>query len=113
MNKELEAFDAFWRTYPRKVAKGEARKKFAKALKVASLEEIMEGLSRQLPYFASRENEFIPHPSTWLNQERWADEVQPIRVPQQRRTLADAAAEFRSTLGHLNAPAWISDQSKH
>lgn len=78
----VEQFEQFWRTYPRRIGKGAARKSFEKAMKLATFEEIMAGLQRQLAYYASREQQFIPHPTTWLNQERWADDPQPV---QQRR----------------------------
>jgi hypothetical protein len=80
--QQTEQFEQFWRTYPRRIGKGAARKAFEKALKLATFEEIMTGITRQLPYYSSREQQFIPHPTTWLNQERWADEPQPV---QQRR----------------------------
>jgi hypothetical protein len=86
---QMDQFEQFWRAYPRRIGKGAARKAFEKALKLATVEEIMTGLSRQLSYYASREQQFIPHPTTWLNQERWADEpqaVQRYQTQQPRRT---------------------------
>jgi hypothetical protein len=34
-------------------------------------------------YWRTKETEleFIPHPSTWLNAERWEDELQKVRNP--------------------------------
>ena len=29
---------------------------------------------------------FIPHASTWLNQQRWEDELEPARPQRQQRT---------------------------
>ena len=46
-------FDTFWGAYPRKQDKKKARTAFAKALKVASLEEILEGLGN---YKAGKED---------------------------------------------------------
>lgn len=68
------AFDDFWTRYPRKVGKGQARKAYAKALKVARHADIMHGLSQQLDAMSAKEKQFIPHASTWLNGERWEDE---------------------------------------
>lgn len=70
-----EKFEEFWKRYPRRVGKGAARKAYAKALKVATHEEIMAGLRTFViaePWHG--DIQFCPHPSTWLNQERWADE---------------------------------------
>lgn len=70
-----QRFDAFWAEYPQKKAKGAAWKTWRRlkpdaALLARMLEAVREqGRSRQW-----REG-FIPHPATWLNQERWSDEV--------------------------------------
>jgi hypothetical protein len=89
-----DQFETFWRTYPRRIGKGAARKSFEKALKLESFDGIMTGLHRQLSYYASKEQQFIPHPTTWLNQERWSDEPQPIQSKSGRRTISDAARDF-------------------
>jgi hypothetical protein len=65
-----DGFDGFWTRYPRKIAKPEARKKWKAALKKAPAETIMAGLAK---YAFSQDPQFVPHPSTWLNQERWND----------------------------------------
>ena len=65
-------FDTFWKEYPNKIWKPNALKKY----KDKHHTEIMEGLSTWKEYWEEAETEqrFIPHPSTWLNQERWKDE---------------------------------------
>lgn len=72
-----EPFDTFWKEYPRKVGKGDARKKFAKALTKTSFDNIMEALRRvkASAQWQKDGGQFVPHPATWLNQERWDDEV--------------------------------------
>ncbi|WGD38495.1 helix-turn-helix domain-containing protein [Lysinibacter sp. HNR] len=74
----LTAFDVFWATYPRKVGKAAALKQFEKAVARVGLDLVMAGVKRyaadpNLP----REKRFIPHPSTWLSQDRWGDEPEP------------------------------------
>ena len=69
-----DGFAEFWERYPRRIGKAAARKAYAKALKVGTHDDIMFGLSQQMPSLASREQQYIPHPSTWLTQERWNDE---------------------------------------
>ena len=83
----VESFDAWWQRYPRKVAKPAARKSFGKAIKSgATVDELHAGLTKWLPYWAAKgETEFIPHPATWLNQERWNDDVV---VPENRNRQA-------------------------
>lgn len=65
-------FDLFWAQYPRKVGKQAAVKAFSKALKLTKLETILEGVERLKR--ENRDPQFIPHPSTWLNEGRWDDE---------------------------------------
>ncbi len=72
-NNLEEQFDIFWADYPRKTGKGAARTSFAKALKKANFDEISSGLLKH-EIQTAKDPQFIPHPSTWLNQERWADE---------------------------------------
>ena len=71
---ETDWFERFWVAYPRKAAKPAARKAFRAAYKKAPMREIGDGLKRWVAYWAIKsEVEFIPHASTWLNQERWND----------------------------------------
>ena len=65
-------FDRFWSAYPRKVGKGAAQKAWRAATKKAAPDTIIAAVQR-FPW--SDEQQFIPHPSTWLNAERWNDEV--------------------------------------
>lgn len=70
-----DEFELFWSVYARHIGKGAARLAFARARKKAALNVIMEGLSRSLKEWDARgEPQYIPHASTWLNQERWTDE---------------------------------------
>lgn len=61
-------FAEWWAEYPRKDAKGDARKAYAKALKRASPAALLTGL-RLYPF--QRDPKFIPMPATWINQGRW------------------------------------------
>jgi hypothetical protein len=67
------AFDAFWKAYPRKVGKGAAWKAYKRAQTRATQTEIMAGLSRA-PAGKAWAGGYIPHPATWLNEDRWLDE---------------------------------------
>ena len=71
-----KAFEEFWILYPRKVAKPKAFDAFVKAIKKARLETILVAVRAGLKSDSWRKEggQFIPHPTTWLNQERWADE---------------------------------------
>ena len=76
-------FEAFWKSYPRHVNKSKAKAALLKALKKTSLETIIKNLSTQkkTDQWTKDNGQFIPHPTTWLNGERWEDEVKiPIRT---------------------------------
>ena len=70
-------FDKFWREYPKKVGKGAAKKAFEKARKKASIETLVTAVRRQKcgSQWTKDDGQYIPNPATWLNQERWEDEV--------------------------------------
>ncbi len=79
----MEDFDTFWKAYPRKVAKGDARKAWIQTEKIRpSLSNILEAIENQKNTQQWIENDgiYIPYPATWLRQERWDDEVK-IEVP--------------------------------
>ena len=70
-------FDQFWAAYPRKTGKGAARKWWARANPDdALLSAMLSTLDWQCKTqeWAKNGGEFIPHPTTWLNAERWTDE---------------------------------------
>lgn len=71
-----EDFEAFWRTCPRRVGKGAARKAYIAARKKTDADTLL----RQMTLYCllcqrrNRDPERICYPATWLNQERWLDE---------------------------------------
>jgi len=71
-------FEKFWKIYPRKVAKAEAKKAWTKVIKKTPIEVILQGAKRYAedPY---RQPMYTAHPTTWLNQERWTDDPLPPR----------------------------------
>jgi hypothetical protein len=78
------SFGEFWQVYPRKVGKRAARAAFERAARRASVEEILDGARRFAADPNLPETRFIPHPTTWLNQDRWADEPLPPRTDGRR-----------------------------
>jgi hypothetical protein len=68
--------DRFWPRYPRRVGKAAAKTKFVKKAQACGVEAILSGLERAVQEWEARgtDPEFIPHPTTWLNQGRWEDE---------------------------------------
>lgn len=70
----LEGFVKFWRSYPRKVAKGAAYKAWIKNGCEPISDKIVKAVKSQT---FSDDPQFIPFPSTWLNAWRWEDEIEP------------------------------------
>lgn len=68
------AFDDWYRKYPKKVGKGQARTAFKTALKKTDLETLKAGLANYNKTVEGKEREFIANPATWLNGERWEDD---------------------------------------
>jgi hypothetical protein len=72
-------FNQFWSVYPRKKGKGQARKAFEKALEKTDLQTILDGVHAYIANDVMDDPQFIAHPSTWLNGERWEDEYAETR----------------------------------
>lgn len=71
-----EGFEDFWKVYPRKVNKKEAQSAWNKA-KIPSLDTIIQAIERQKKsdQWIKDSGQYIPYPSSWLNKERWNDEL--------------------------------------
>jgi hypothetical protein len=69
-------FETWWEHYPRKVGKAAAAKAYAKAHGQVGADALRTGLVASLTEWraARTEPQYLPHPATWLNQGRWADE---------------------------------------
>ena len=84
-NDASDAFEKFWKAYPRRVAKGTAEKAFAKIVRSGRVEiaEVIEGARRYAGERAGQEERFTKHPATWLNGQCWLDEPtgSPSRSP--------------------------------
>ncbi len=75
-SKDMSIFDDLWKIYPKKVGKGTARKALSKALTKATIEQIQHSLALFVRAWGSQDKKFMPHLATWLNGERWDDEIQ-------------------------------------
>lgn len=74
-------FDDFWSVYPRKVAKQTAVKAWGKTGandSQALTDTIIADVKRRVDSeWKGKDVQYIPHPSTYLNQRRWEDETAP------------------------------------
>jgi len=75
----MNNFDEFWRAYPNRKGRGAAAKKYEK-IDDDTHKTILLAIEAQKRYrvAAAKTGEFMPDwcmPATWLNQQRWLDEV--------------------------------------
>jgi len=72
--EDIDRFNIFWKQYPRKVAKPNALKAWNKIKPDEELlKKILAAINSQ--GLSGREIQFVPHPASWLNAERWNDEI--------------------------------------
>lgn len=69
-------FENFWSQYPRKIGKLTAKRSWEK-LSLDNQQKALEAIAEHRKYWVAKGTdwEFIPHASTWLNQERFEDEL--------------------------------------
>ena len=69
-------FEDFWALYPRKTNKAQARRAWIKLMPGQFLfDQMAENISERLKAGEWSDKQYIPHASTYLNNERWEDEV--------------------------------------
>ena len=90
-------FEAFWSMYPRKVKKKTA----ARIWKTKRLETIFKKLVDDVTLRIAQDDQwqrgFIPHPTTYLTQERWNDEISKPRRSSNNRPLSAVDTVRRAT----------------
>lgn len=74
--KEDESFTKFWNAYPNKKSKKKARVTWSR-ISIKNHTKIFESLKnhKNSIQWKKKNGEFIPHPTTWLNGERWDDDI--------------------------------------
>lgn len=68
-----DGFAEFWERYPRKVSRKAAVKAYRTALKDTDAQTLNNAASVYAASVRGKDQKFIPHPTTWLNQGRWDD----------------------------------------
>ena len=90
VHSDDERFDKFWSSYPRKT-----KKKYARTCwdKLNPSDELFQKMLTAIEEWKKTEqwqNErYIPHPSTWLNNEQWNDEVPVDPLEKLRRQVEE------------------------
>jgi hypothetical protein len=79
-NKEINKdFEKFWKAYPKKVGKKKVQDKFD--ANNFPIDLIIKNIELQKKSDQWQNQQYIPNPETYLNQERWTDEVVLPFVP--------------------------------
>lgn len=82
--KCVGAFESFWDAYPTKVGKKPCQEKWKQKRLDNHIEEILEKVNQQIQFDDKWQRGYIPNPITYLNQERWKDEVLVSKEEQER-----------------------------
>ena len=73
-NKEINKdFELFWNAYPKKIGKKKVEDKFNSI--DFPIDKILKNIELQKQSDQWQTQQYIPNPETYLNQERWEDEV--------------------------------------
>lgn len=103
-------FDEFWSAYPRKVGKQKARTKFAAATKRASSDAVIAGAQRLAADPNLPPEQYVPHPSTWLERNGWEDPPLPPRHDRPAQLVGGLDADGWAAM-HANAVAHASERT--
>lgn len=98
INRLDEDFEQFWKAYPRKVAKGDARKAWKQTTRIRPpLEALLESLQAAMAseQWVRDGGQFIPYPATWLRGERWDDEYEIAQAAPTRPSITCISCKQR------------------
>lgn len=90
-------FEEMWLLYPKRVGKGAAKNAWLKACKKINVGELQSCLREYINTKQNADKKYIPHLTTWLNQERWNDELEPDQnIDNNFRTMVNDIARVRN-----------------
>jgi uncharacterized protein YdaU (DUF1376 family) len=94
----ISSFDTFWKQYPRKIAKDNARKAW---LKIKPDEDLVQKILTAVKTHKTFkvDEQFIPHAASWLNAKRWDDDVADKQSSSGLPTWAKTAFEAKKIGG--------------
>lgn len=100
--KDSPSFSAFWAVYPRRLGKKTAGSKFSAAVKSGiSPQHLIDAAQKYAVHVSENciEEKYIKHPTTWLNQGCWDDELKPVN---NRSAVDDKFARKMEMAKHLH-----------
>ena len=109
-----DRFADFWSVYPRRDDPGRAKIAWARAVKKADPQAIIDG-ARRYASDRNREQQFTKHPTTWLNAESWANEPLPDRSPPERAGSAgnQISTGTQRAMAAVEAARQVSEARNH
>lgn len=104
-------FDDFWTLYPKRMAKRDAEKAWARISTADRMDALVALVKWRRVWLARGEMQYVPHPATWLNGARWEDEL-PVdaapahashvaAVPTEQKERGEMPQEVRDLLAKL------------
>lgn len=92
-SKPIVRFDEFWDLYLHKVNKAKAKQIWISKKLDNMADEIIEKLNHQnniaySRHLANKEKGYIPHPTTYLNGERWDDDLAEVKLKRASQDLS-------------------------
>jgi len=92
---EAGAFEKFWQVYPNKQKKRYAEQIWSRKNLDSKLDEIIRGVEmyKKTRQWQKEDGAFVPHASTFLNQELWLDELSETGVPLGKKTFWQRAQD--------------------
>lgn len=94
-------FEEFWKAYPKKRKKKTAREIWMR--KKPELSVLLPDVTFRITQDRRWVEGFIPDPTTYLNQERWTDEVETLEKKPVEKKVSDYAAELGLVQGEAEA----------
>ena len=101
------SFDDFWRVYPRRVARKDAMKAWAR-IKAAEYPKILGAVvrARCTDQWQRDDGRFIPYPASYLRGERWTDELE-VEIEVDQRITSCSRPDLTYHLTGVESYLWI------
>ena len=108
--KEI-SFDDFYKLYPRKISRSNAEKSF-KRLGKRDKNLAYNGIIKYNKFWSENRTEpqYIPYPSTWINQKRWEDDLIVKEVKTTYKNHDADVLEFRNKQEELEKNSASDDE---
>lgn len=93
-------FERFWELYPKKSGKGKALKAWetasssSKGNKRPTWRTVKRAVLAQMKSERWQDRQFIPFPATWLNQYRWLDDPEDMKIIKRETDKAERVMEY-------------------